>query len=126
MTRIPGWNREELAWAAGFFDGEGTVCCSTVGNGKGTLSLKLRIPNREFAPIARFWNAVGQIGSINGPYERTSPTDSPRAHPIGVFQSHRFEHIQAIVAMLWKWLSEPKKRQITKEINKYITWRRSV
>lgn len=50
----------ELAWAAGFFDGEG---CITLSRGIPVVS----IAQVERTPLERFMNAV-ELGRINGPY----------------------------------------------------------
>lgn len=58
----------ELAWAAGFFDGEGTVS-QTTASGTRRRYLILRIGHVDPRPLERFAAAVG-VGRVNGPYEQ--------------------------------------------------------
>jgi hypothetical protein len=101
-------NREELAWAAGFYDGEGTFCLD-----QGRLSMSLAQINPEV--LIRFKAAVNGLGRVYGPYQRKVKTHSQW----WVFCPTSFEHTQAIVAMLWSFLSSPKKEQIVKVFKQY-------
>jgi hypothetical protein len=86
-------NHEELAWAGGLFSGEGYT-----GQFKNyprmTIGQKF---SREV--LDRFKNAVN-LGRINGPYKE-----------VWHYQATNFTDVQAIVAMLWPWLSTDKKNQ---------------
>lgn len=97
-----GLDREELAWAAGFFDGEGHVrftgkCLELVVVQSGVSG----VPH----PISRFASAVARLGSVYGPYLQ------PRARPRYYYTIRGAERTQAAIALLWNWLSEPKRRQ---------------
>ena len=98
--------REELAWAAGFFDGEGHVGATTTHR----RDLYLTISQVDRRVLDRFRDAVG-VGSVNGPYlhpvQQTRGNEQPRFY----FTTARFEHIQAIVTMLWTWLGDVKRAQ---------------
>jgi len=88
-------NREELAWAAGFFDGEGSFSwtepaafgCAVINQ-----------TNRE--SLERFKGAVAGLGKIYGPYEPRHK-DRWSRKPQWAFRAHRREHVQAIAVMLW-------------------------
>ena len=56
----------ELAWAAGFWDGEG--CLTTVDNGKGNRYPQINISQAHPEVLVRFHKAMG-VGAIHGPYE---------------------------------------------------------
>jgi hypothetical protein len=97
-------NLKELAWAAGFYDGEG---CTGVNRGNGHAYPLLQLNQTDQRPLARFARAVGQ-GAIKGPYKyRARPTRSP----LWVWYCGNFEGAQATIALLWPWLSEPKREQ---------------
>lgn len=97
-------NREELAWAAGFLDGEG--CFSYTESGRHAC---VSITQTERQPLERFLAAVG-TGRIYRPYEK--PTGGQwRRKPQYVFRVHRQERVQAIAAMLWFKLGPIKRRQ---------------
>jgi hypothetical protein len=94
----------ELAWTAGFFDGEGSTYNST--SPTGTASVRLAVAQVDTRPLMRIRDAVG-FGSVNGPYQRKNSPDQP----IYYYSVTSFEHTQAFIAMLWKYLSAPKREQ---------------
>lgn len=96
-------DKEQVIWAAGLFDGEGTVIC--VPNGALWKNVRISLPQAHPAVVWRFWLAVRKLGSVDGPYSRGENKSQY------IFQTAKFEHVQAIVAMMWKWLSRPKKDQ---------------
>ena len=101
-TRV---DREELAWAAGFFDGEG--CFSfTAKAGYATVA----VGQVERAPLERFQKAVGGLGTIYGPYFKLYPGRMSK-QPWHQYRAYRREHVQAIAALLWFWLGDTKRRQ---------------
>lgn len=103
MTRF---DREGLAWAAGFFDGEGSFLAA---KGKDrTPSLRVSISNTYRPTIERFQTAVG-MGTIFGPYSRT--LDRPNQRPFWQFYVGGHEAYQAVGCMLWPWLSGEKRQQ---------------
>lgn len=116
-------NPSELAWAAGFFDGEGTTC---VLRGHPDLSrrkrrsycqLNLTVGQKERTTLDRFRSAVGGLGKVRGPYQH-----DPR-RPTSLrftYQVQRWTTVQQVVALLWSYLSEPKRQQIRKA---FSTWR---
>lgn len=100
-------NHIELAWAAGFFDGEG--CVSGRGNRKGLPQIAI---TQHESPdcLLRFKKAVLNRGRVYGPR-----WDKRGRGPIYVYNASTFENAQFIVALLWKYLSEPK-RECAQEI----------
>lgn len=68
--------RTELAWAAGFFDGEGSTKKKYYGYKtkkgfvkKPTKDICMTIAQCDRRPLLRFKKAVGNLGCINGPYQ---------------------------------------------------------
>jgi hypothetical protein len=104
MTFIP--DREELAWAAGFLDGEG---CFSYTEKAGFACVS--IAQTVVFPLARFRRAVG-VGKIYGPYRHEHPRRVSKK-PQWVFRAHRREHVQAIAALLWFKLGPTKRAQAT-------------
>lgn len=103
-------DREALAWAAGFFDGEGCVGASTHQG-----QLFFCIKQTEPTVLHRFRAALGGLGHVCGPYKQRNPRHSD-------FWSYNlcsFEGVQAACAMLWIFLSEPKKQQIKSALASY-------
>lgn len=103
-------NKLELVWAAGFYDGEGSVSC-TANNGKPMSRVQLSIGQREdaegvpAATLERFMAAVG-CGKIY--------VKSRRGHDIHQHQyivSSR-ELVFDVCNKLWPYISEVKKLQM--------------
>ena len=114
-------NREELAWAAGFFDGEGTchTWTSRPGAAKHGRTCGLIVSQVEAGPLERFQKAVLGIGTIYYNRENSRGAGGKRAKPISNWQVHAFEQTQAVIALLWTFLSGPKKQQIIKHLAKF-------
>jgi hypothetical protein len=98
-------DREELAWAAGFFDGEGTLSYAQKAR-----FVTVRVAQTERKILERFQRAVGGVGKIYGPYVQRHK-DRWERKPQYAFQSGRSEHVQAVVAFLWFKLGEVKRAQ---------------
>ena len=101
-------NRENLAWAAGFTDGEGCFCItrSSEGHVRGRTVFSIGQVDRQ--ALDRFKQIVG-IGKIYGPYGPYGGTQA--THPHFRFDVYGFEQVQAITALLWTWLGPVKKAQ---------------
>jgi hypothetical protein len=84
-------NREELAWCAGFFDGEGHVSAKRHG-----IALSVNQIHPEV--IERFKDAVG------------------KRRPVYKFVAGSFHDVQAICAMLWPWLGSVKREQFKRAL----------
>jgi hypothetical protein len=102
LTYEPGW-REKLAWAAGFFDGEGCFSWS-----KSSRSMCVSIAQAHTGVLERFRDAVG-IGRLYGPYRR-GPSDLGRS-PLYFYRAQGQEQVQAVAAMLWFKLGGAKRQQ---------------
>lgn len=95
----------ELAWAAGFFDGEGYVGARQRGERWEHPGLTIAQIAKE--PLDRFRLAVGGIGNITGPYRPKNPNGQPYYQ----YSLHGFVPVQAVTAMLWRWLCSVKRAQ---------------
>lgn len=89
----------ELAWAAGFFDGEG---CSK-------HYMTLSVGQKDRRPLDRFAAAVG-YGNVTGPYLHGHKKNGDPIY------CHHWEvsgqKAVAVLRKLWPYLSEPKREQI--------------
>jgi len=107
-------NREDLAWLAGFFDGEGCVSVSQRDRKQGSYSaLRLQITQCDRAPLDKTKSILG-FGNVNGPYPSFSHHKSATRKAGKLKWSYNtsgFERVQATIAMMWPWLGEQKKRQ---------------
>ena len=101
-------NREELAWAAGFFDGEGNIRCSNPRGKTPAISIAQIDPQ----VLHRFNKATLSLARIYGPYK----PKTINSHPYWVYGLHSHARVQAIVAMLWEFLSPVKRAQAKKAL----------
>jgi hypothetical protein len=110
----------ELAWAAGFFDGEGSTSapCGTRQSGRQAgqsyRQVKVQVSQNDTAVLERFRDAVG-VGSIYGPYTQAAPTRKPVWH----FSAQGVEDAQLIIWQLWPWLGGIKRQQAEAAFEKY-------
>lgn len=110
-------DREELAWAAGFFDGEGCFHCS--GQSR-TLQPRVSIGQVDRGSLDRFQRAV-QVGKVYGPKKHAGRNEKIGYHQ---YQVGSFEGVQHILAVLWPFLGPIKKEQGSRVIARYLARRR--
>ena len=94
----------ELAWAAGFFDGEGCISFAKAGEHR---QLIMCIGQNDPRVLERFKAAVG-VGTINGPHVRPS---RPNSKPYWQWRTSGHVSVQKTVELLWPYLDEVKRQQ---------------
>lgn len=109
-----GLDTHELAWAAGFFDGEGGtyIAVNKRGRKRENLHVSVRVAQVHRAPLDRFHAAVCDLGYVYGPYKNKRKNHQP----CYMFMATCFEHAQAIIAFLWKYLGAVKRQQAAKAL----------
>lgn len=120
-------NREQLAWAAGFFDGEGCVL-KTYENpprkdGRQAAAIQVSIGQSGIYGhelLRRFAIAVGLPGNLYGPRPPAKNQKLVRYQ----WEVNGFEKVQAVAAMLWPWLGRVKRAQFGKILAAYHAGRR--
>lgn len=114
---------EPLAWAAGFFDGEGAFTCTVNGGTQrsvkdypGTPRFQAQI-GQSYSPetLWRFRAAVG-VGNVTGPYGSTLERMGRYRWQYAVT---KFEDAQQVVCSLWPWLSTPKRQQAADALTRH-------
>lgn len=114
-------HREQLAWAAGLFDGEGHISCrDRTGGGhlvkyKSPRSIVITISQHHTAVLERFQEAVG-LGKI---YVVTRSRPSGELYKSYSWRTGKFERVQAVTVMMWPWLGEVKRAQAIKAFKIY-------
>lgn len=95
-------DREALAWAAGFFEGEGsTYIGQHARRRRGYLKMSIGQKHRE--ALDRFHAAIGGLGNVTfNPSRPASPYS---------WNAGRYEHCQAVLAMLWPFMGQVKRDQ---------------
>lgn len=103
--------REQLAWAAGLFCGEGSIF--RLGKNGGCIALAMT----DKESVDKFAKIVG-MGNVrvrsNGNYKTVYD-----------WRAARFEHVQATIALLWMWLSLEKRGSAVKCLARMKAGRRS-
>jgi hypothetical protein len=112
--------REQLAWAAGLFDGEGTIV-ALVRRSRNSHARDLIIGVSQAGEHAerlleRFRAAVGGLGRVY----RVHGATRPAAWKVGyMWRSGRFEAVQQVVCLLWPWLGPAKRAQASMALRNY-------
>lgn len=114
-------NKEDLAWAAGFFDGEG---CTYLQRSNGTrsqfsktyLSPSITINQKNHEVLEKFNQVTGSYGKFY--FSEIKNQYNLR------FSS--FEKTQYIICLLWPWLGTLKRDQYRRILKEYLENRKNV
>jgi hypothetical protein len=108
----------ELAWAAGFYDGEGSMGFYD-SNGKGRWKrIVLSVTQVDRSPLDRFKLAVGGLGVVDGPFKRKNPN----ANLLHRYNAYSLQDIHVIISAMWPYLCKPKQLQADKAISAYLEY----
>ncbi len=110
LNRIPGWEvqREELAWAGGLFEGEGSISVNKQKREttQHYVTIYTTLAMTDLDVLERFQRTMG-IGNIIGPHG-----------PYGISKKVRYswsvsghQQAQYVIALLWPWLAERRREQ---------------
>ena len=105
-------NREDLAWAGGLFEGEGSINWSKIKNRNpklppwGVCGMSLHMTDEDV--VRKFHKIVG-IGRVHGPYNYSTKSIKRKSSWYWCIQT--FERVQAIAAILWPWLGTRRRCQ---------------
>jgi hypothetical protein len=103
----------ELAWAAGFFDGEGHtgyVRSRSAGGSGGGGGVQMTVPQTETTTLVRFHAAVRGLGRVS---ERSQHyRDHPNWSSRWDWRCWRKDDVHAVFDMLDPYLSRPKRAQV--------------
>lgn len=105
-----GWkpNREQLAWAAGFIDGEGSFY--TQQQDTRTVRPRFEIGQVHKDVLKRFQKIMPFGAKVLGPYENKIYPAS-KAKPMFIYYVSGYENVQALLALVWEWLGSVKRKQ---------------
>lgn len=108
----------EVAWAAGFFDGEGYVGCSLRLNGSGKRFRRIDVQITQIDPevLGRFRDAVG-VGKVYGPY--LSPR---RINPMWKYGIGSAGGVMHVLEVLRPYLCSIKTKQAEEAIRSFQNW----
>lgn len=101
-------NSHEIAWAAGLFDGEGSVfAANEMKRGRRHVRLHMAVRMTTLDDIKRFHRAVG-VGAMSGPYQPKGDRKLIWAWQAGPDASARY-----CIDLLWPYLGKNKRAQAT-------------
>ena len=113
----------ELAWAAGFFDGEGNAGWHHAYYFNGVQyergALKVGQVNKE--PLERFQKAV-RGGNINGPYEHKGRNNQPYYE----WRVQQYSEVKRIGELLLPFVCSIKRDQLNSMLEKMSLWQEKV
>ena len=112
-------NARELAWAAGLFEGEGCISVDPPSGRNKKPSIWLHLGMTDVDPVDRFHAAVGGMGHRS--LERRGQKGQKDLHR---WTCYKFEHCQAIIAMLWFGLGERRRAKAAAVLTAYAEARR--
>jgi hypothetical protein len=100
----------DLAWAAGFYDGEGSFGIYVYErDGYSHRHTRLTVgQSGDCRTLERFRDAVG-VGKIVGPYKFKH---YPGSKPHYTYKVQRYTDAIAVLKKLWPYMSEPKREQV--------------
>lgn len=108
--------REDMAWAAGLFEGEGSIVWTSVPPRNNTKKrhyrCQLSLHSTDEDVVRRFHKVIG-IGVVNGPYNYS--TKKTKRKPSWYWAVGSHERVQAAIAMMWPWLCS-RRRERAKEV----------
>jgi hypothetical protein len=92
---------DEFAWAAGLFEGEGSISGSS-----GRLDVRVKMTDE---PIVRHFASVMECGKVYGPYNYEY-RDGSKRKPHWVWVATGYEGFE-VLQILWPWLGDRRRAQ---------------
>ena len=111
MTIAANWTRENIAWAAGLFEGEGSISIK-----RQTAQLSLGMTDEDV--VRRFYSIIG-IGKIYGPYRDKRKLTHKQ---MWIWTIGGARQCQAVLAALWNHLGKRRKHKAEEAIIRCSTW----
>lgn len=121
MATSQHWTRENIAWAAGLFEGEGWIGfkqpASATSLAKGGPHLEMRLGMTDEDVVRRFAE-VASVGSVYGPYRKFAP-DGHEIKTSWSFISSGKEAYALIIALL-PWLHSRRQEQAMTAVRSWL------
>ena len=115
-------NREDLAWAAGIHCGEGSVVALKNSHSPTWRGVMLKITQACYDGTDNCPEMIRRLQRIFGfgnGYKNCRARGNRR--PTWTWETGRFEHVQAAVAMMWEWLTPEKKDQAERRLKEALS-----
>lgn len=111
-ARSVSWShlsRENWAWLAGLYEGEGWI-------GANRKWVQLKITSADLELLGRVYGMVG-VGRITGPYTQEKYPNAKPYHDLTVAVS---SDAYAIAMAIWPWLTSRRQEQIVKAVRPWL------
>lgn len=108
------FNKEELAYCAGLFDGEGHARYNYAEGKYGTLRIQVKMADLE--SLEKFKRFLFDMPTLVGPYKNGSKETNKLVY---VCLIQNFEYFQFCICLLWNYLSSTKRKQLKDALTGY-------
>ena len=113
-------NREDLAWAGGFFDGEGCVSHQYINrtnkDGSKYRNPKIHVSQSGDTELLEKFKSIVGVGTIREQKSKHLTAKLTRFD----YQAGGFENVQFVVGILWNFIGTQKKNQAKKVLQRYL------
>lgn len=109
MAISENWTRENIAWAAGLFEGEGCIT-------KNGTAIRLTLGMTDLDVVQRFHRVAG-VGAIE---DKPSMSQWGKK-PYWTWAVYRSEHVQALLAAFWPFLGERRKAKAKELLKRWAS-----
>jgi hypothetical protein len=103
------YQRDDVAWAAGLFEGEGCISLSNKGGPAARLSVSMTDED-----VIRRFHKVVRVG-----YVYKTALRNPRYKQQWCWSAHSHEACQFVIAMLWRWLGSRRRGRAHEVLKTY-------
>lgn len=110
MTMPVTWSRESLAWAAGLFEGEGSIITA-----RNQFTVRMGMTDKDV--VDRMHQTIG-LGTIRGPYINTSGHNKK---PMYFWCVNSSPQSYAVLVAMWPWLGERRRQRAAEAIRMFHT-----
>ena len=94
-----------FAWAAGIFEGEGTLSFGPRSEGKGGTLRRASVGMTDGDVVQHFYEVVG-VGHLNGPYARRSAATGKEHKPMYFWTCQRWPDLEGFLRRLEPFLGQ--------------------
>lgn len=106
------WTREDLAYIAGVFEGEGNIAIGKLGGVKLVIEMTDRDVVERVASLAR-------VGTVWGPYSRP---DRPRSKPTYRWHVQSRTDAYALLVAIYPWLGARRRQRAAEVVHGWLTY----
>jgi len=113
------WNSRDIAWAAGLYEGEGSISPGLLKrkNRFHYLNCSLSMTDED---MVRKFHGIVKMGHVHGPYNATGPSAKPHYKPRWIWQTSKFACVQQLIVLFWPWMGERRRKRHRELLVEYV------